>query len=72
MSLIFHKYLHNEPNPDSLRSSTEINSKALKLIAIINPIWTWYLSPEASERLVLNLSIVGYPLKNFLRYITCL
>ena len=32
----------------------------------------WYLSPEASEWLVLNMTIVGYPLKNFLRYITCL
>ena len=28
-------------------------------------------SPEASERLVLKMTIVGYPLKNFLRYITC-
>ena len=32
----------------------------------------WYLSPEASEGLVLNMTIVGYPLKIFLRYITFL
>ena len=32
----------------------------------------WYFSPEASEGLVLNMTIVGYTLKNFLRYITFL
>ena len=32
----------------------------------------FYLSPEASEELVLNMTIVGYPLKIFLRYITFL
>ena len=32
----------------------------------------FYLSPEASEELVLNMTIVGYLLKIFLRYITLL
>ena len=36
----------------------------------INP--PFYFSPEASEELVLNMTIVGYPLKIFLRYITFL
>jgi hypothetical protein len=27
----------------------------------------WYLSPEASEGSLLNMTIDGYPLKNFLR-----
>ena len=31
-----------------------------------------YLCPGASGRLVLNMTIVGYPLKIFLRYITFL
>ena len=37
----------------------------------INPP-SFYFSPEASEELVLNMTIVGYPLKIFLRYITLL
>ena len=36
----------------------------------INP--PCYLCPGASGRLVLNMTIVGYPLKIFLRYITFL
>ena len=36
----------------------------------INP--PFYFSPETSEELVLNMTIVGYPLKIFLRYITFL
>ena len=60
---------------------------AAKILTLMEPAFFWdsqnrggvdinpppcYLCPGASGRLVLNMTIVGYPLKIFLRYITFL